>query len=158
MLRTTAATLLLACSSASPALAQSPPVPGELEKVTEQFLVHFRDGNLEGLAVLFAADASYTPIVGPARLNGRDAIRGYYARVFAGSTSRSITPQAVRWQRYGDVMIRSADARIDQELKSGGKASTTARITFVYAMQDGRWTIVHHHSSQQPSPPKPAGG
>jgi uncharacterized protein (TIGR02246 family) len=158
MLRASTLAVLLACVPASSAHAQAVPIPGELEQVTEQFLEHFSKGDLDSLAGLFAADASYTPIAGPARLNGRDAIRGYYARVFAGSTSRSITPQAIRWQRYGDVMIRSADARIDQELKSGGKASTTARITFVYALQDGRWTIVHHHSSQQPAPPKPAGG
>jgi uncharacterized protein (TIGR02246 family) len=157
MLRALLVALTISLLPATLSAAQSDSVPPELERVTERFLDHFRDGDLEALAGLFAQDASYVPIAGAARINGRDGIRGYYQRVFANSKSRSITPLQVRWQRFGDLAIRSADARIDQVLPNGNSASTPARITFVYRLHRGEWTIVHHHSSVQPPTPKPAG-
>lgn len=30
-----------------------------------------------------------------------------------------------------------------------------ARFTYVYRYQDGKWLILHHHSSDMPKPPKP---
>jgi uncharacterized protein (TIGR02246 family) len=126
----------------------------ELEALQQRFIEAFRAGDLEGISRLFDPEASYTPIVGSARLNGRAQIRGYYEKVFAGSRSRDLTPAQVRWQLFGDVALRTADARIDQELVSGAKVATQARITFVYKREKDGWIIVHHHGSMVPPAPQ----
>ncbi len=144
----------LAAFCLSQAFAQSP-LPPELEQMPDRFVEYFRQGNLEGIVGLFAPDASYIAIAGPALLEGHHGVRGYYQKIFAGSKSRDITALSYRWQMLDDIAIRSADVMIDQQLADGTAMDTRARITFVYRRDGAAWRIVHHHGSQQPAPPKP---
>lgn len=138
-----------ACAFAAPIAAPAQPYGPEL--VVEGFLDAFRAGDLDAIVSLHAPDASWLPTTGGPRLDGQDAIRGYYQRVFANTRARSITPSNERWQPLGDdVAVRSADIRIDQEATDGRALVTLARLTAVYRRDEaGGWSIVHQHSCQQ---------
>lgn len=140
-----------ACACAAPVAAPAQPYGPEM--AVERFLDAFRDGDLDALVSLHAPDASWLPTTGDPRLDGQDAIRGYYQRLFAGTPTRSITPSDERWQPLGDdVAVRSADIRIDQETTDGRALVTFARLTAVYRRDEaGGWTIVHQHSCQRPA-------
>ena len=153
-MRVLAAAFLLAALSLQ-ALAQSG-APKDLEPLSDRFDEFFRQGNLEGIVALFAPDASYVPLVGPARLDGHAGVREHYQRSFAGSRSRDITTLSQRWQLAGDLAIRTADVLIEQQPLEGAAIDTRARITLVYRRQAEGWRIVHHHGSQQPAALKPA--
>lgn len=137
------------CLIASPVAAG--PVT-EVEQVPGAFRNAFKTGDLDGITALYAPDASFLPTVGPARLDGRDAIRGYYQRVFANSKSRDIIPANERWQKFGDIVVRSNDVRIEQELADGRAVVTLARLSTVYQRGPSGWLIVNMNSAQQPQP------
>jgi len=131
----------------------------EVEQIPDRFIELFRQGDLDALTGLFASDASFVPIVGPARLDSADGIRGYFKRVFDGSRSRDMAFSNVRWQKYGDIVVRSADVVIRQVLLDGRQVANPVRVTFVYRDSPQGWHIVHYHGSGQPSPvPGPAAG
>lgn len=131
----------------------------DVEQIPDRFIELFRQGDLDALTGLFAPDASFVPIVGPARLDNVDGIRGYFKRVFDGSRSRDMAFSNVRWQKYGDIVVRSADVVIRQALLDGRQVANPVRVTFVYQNSPQGWRIVHYHGSGQPSPaPNPATG
>jgi uncharacterized protein (TIGR02246 family) len=141
---------MLALLVASPvALAQI----ADVEQVPEIYVQAYRDGDAARIASLFASDASFIPLLPLPRMEGRDAVRGYYAKSIANTKARNITPTNQRVQSFGDIVVRSADIRIDQEFHDGRTAATQARVTFVYRREPGGWLIVHHHQSVQPPAP-----
>jgi uncharacterized protein (TIGR02246 family) len=118
----------------------------------ERFIESFRQGNLPALIGLFASDASYVPIVGKSRFDGVQGISGYYKNVFANSKSRNITFTNERWQKYGDIVLRTADTVIHQERLDGQSRDTPSRVSFVYQKVADGWRIVHYHGSTLSAP------
>lgn len=51
----------------------------------------------------------------------------------------------------GDSAV-SAGAYTFSDVRDGKPTESPARFTFVFRKADGRWLIVHHHSSRMPSP------
>ena len=128
----------------------------DVEQLPQAYIEAYRNGDADRIASLFAPDASFIPLLALPRLQGRDAIRAYYQRSIDNSRSRDITPSNQRVQAYGDVVVRSADIRIDQALLDGRQVATQARVSFVYKREPQGWFIVHHHQSVQPAAPAAA--
>jgi uncharacterized protein (TIGR02246 family) len=142
---------LLVCAGlvSIPVGAQVP----DVEQLPQVYIEAYRAGDADRIASLFSTDASFIPLLALPRLQGRDAVRSYYQKSISNTKSRDITPTNQRVQDYGDMVVRSADIRIDQELLDGRRVATQARVTFVYRREPGGWLIVHHHQSVQPLPP-----
>lgn len=142
---------LLACAGLvnTPAWAQVP----DVEQLPQVYIAAYRAGDADRIASLFSTDATFIPVLALPRLQGRDAVRSYYEKAIANTKSRDITPSNERVQDYGDMVVRSADIRIEQELLDGRRVATQARVSFVYRREPGGWLIVHHHQSVQPLPP-----
>lgn len=126
----------------------------QVEEMPTRFIELFQQGDLPALIALFAPDASYIPTVGKSRFDGIEGIRGYFGNVFKNSKSRNITFTNERWQKFGDIVVRSADIVIHQELLDGQSRDTPSRVSFVYQKGADGWRIVHHHGSM-PSMPIP---
>ncbi|NML17118.1 YybH family protein [Azohydromonas caseinilytica] len=145
--------LLLACGLFAGGTAAQ---VADVEQLPQLYIEAYRNGDADRIASLFAPDASFIPLLALPRLQGRDAIRAYYRRSITNSRSRNITPTNQLVQAYGDVVVRSADIRIDQELLDGRQVATLARVSFVYRREPQGWLIVHHHQSVQPATPAAA--
>jgi hypothetical protein len=87
----------------------------------------------------------------PARLGSADSTRGYFKRVFDGSKSCDMAFNNEQGQKYDNIMVRSADVVIRQELLDGRQVANPGRVTFVYRNSPQRWHIVHYHGSARPS-------
>ena len=124
----------------------------DVQQLPEVYIEAYRAGDAERIASLFSSDASFIPLLALPRLQGREAVKAYYQRAISNTRSRNITPSNQRVQDYGNVVVRSADIRIDQELLDGRQVATQARVTFVYKREADGWLIVHHHQSVQPVP------
>ncbi|WP_157268985.1 YybH family protein [Azohydromonas aeria] len=147
------ATFLAACCLATSAFAQAT----SADQLPQLYIEAYRNGDADRIAALFSADATFIPLLPLPRLTGRDAIRAYYQRALSSSRSRNITPSNQQVQAYGEVVVRSAEVRIDQELLDGREVSTRARVSFVYKREPQGWLIVHHHQSVEPAAPAAPG-
>lgn len=150
-----AAFVLGGCAPLQPQLPASGGVQ-DVQQVPQLYIDAYRDGDARRIASLFSPDATFVPLLSMPRFQGRDAVQAYYQRAIASSKSRGITPTSQTLQDFGDVVVRTADIRIDQELLDGRKVVTPARVTFVYRRDRNGWLIVHHHQSVQPASPQPA--
>jgi uncharacterized protein (TIGR02246 family) len=124
----------------------------QVEEMPTRFIEVFRQGDLPALIALFAPDASYIPTVGKSPFDGIEGIRGYYGNVFKNSKSRNITFTNERWQKYGDIVVRSADIVIHQDLLDGQSRDTPSRVSFVCQKGADGWRIAHHHGSMLSTP------
>ena len=135
------------------------PPPGAItdsDQLPVAYIEAYRNGDAARIAALFADDATFVPLLPMARFQGREAVRAYYQRAIGATTARNITPTQQTVQDYGDVVVRSADIRIDQTFADGRQVATPARVSFVYRRDGGQWRIVHHHQSVMPAPPASA--
>ncbi len=138
---------------------QGPSAAGAIRdpgRIPQMYIDAYRNGDAQAIASLFAADATFIPLLPMARFAGPEPVRAYYQRAIANSRSRNITPSNELVQDYGDVIVRTSDIVIDQETLDGRKLATPARVTFVYRRDRDGWRIVHHHQSVRPAPPPAA--
>lgn len=128
--------------------------PAGAQQAVDRFLGAFAAGDLDGMVALHAPDAVFLPTTGGARLVGHEAIRGYYARIFAATAARSIVPANEHWQTIGDdVALRTAEVRIEQEFPDGRRATTPSRLSVAFRREGEGWRIVQMHSCAQTAPP-----
>jgi hypothetical protein len=85
-------------------------------EVTDRYLKHIREQNVDGIVALFAPDATYTMPDGR-RFTGADEIRGWFSKLFA---SLALTPQV-----SATIDSETASAvEIENQLPDGTKRST----------------------------------
>ena len=79
--------------------------------------------------------------------DGRAAIRKYFEMFVQMKPCGKITSMLV--QNFGSVKV--VDGTYTFELQDGDKKSVVdARYTFVFQQNQGKWSIMTHHSSKQP--------
>lgn len=72
----------------------------------------------------------------------KDAAKHPEARV-------AITDQHIRFS--GDMAF-SSGSYLFTDVRDSKQVENPSRFTFVFRMREGRWAIVHHHSSRVPAP------
>jgi uncharacterized protein (TIGR02246 family) len=101
--------------------------------------------DLEAIIPHYAADAVLLPTMLPGVYQGHNRIREYFTSFLAKDPTGEITEMEALPQ--GDNAVNFAGL-YTFHLDTG---PVKARFTFTYQKgEDGRWLIVHHHSSAEP--------
>ena len=123
----------------------------ESTQIVQQWLKAFHEGNAEALAALYAQDAVYIPWAGPFRVEGREAIRTYFAGVFRAFPTRSLVPRDTSGRTYSDTVVNSSNWTF--VYSDGAKTVKTVfgRSGFITTVLDGRRMIIDHNTSVIPT-------
>lgn len=121
----------------------------ELESMLRRAAVDWNRGDLDGFMSDYLPSDSTTYVGGRGLVRGPAAIRASYARLFTGEIQRDSLSFAILDL---DPVAPDAANLIAQYIltrHSGGRDSVTARgpTSLLVRRVEGRWRIVHDHSS-----------
>lgn len=147
LLAVAASVLLAAVPAGAQAATSSACQPITKEQVAALFTRWNNDlltGDPDKVTADYAPDAVLLPTVSNTPRTTHAEIRDYFVKFLKGKPSGSIDYRVIKIgcdiaQDIGTYTFRFA----------GGK-TVHARYTFVYEWLDGKWLIVHHHSSAMP--------
>ncbi|MBS3918436.1 MAG: nuclear transport factor 2 family protein [Deltaproteobacteria bacterium] len=121
-------------------------------QMAEQWFKYFYEGNAEAIANLYARDASFWGFLNPFRLEGRDAIRTFYAGTFKMFPIRVVVKRYFYNQVYDSTVVRNYYFTMTLGDSKGNVRNYHGRSNIVYMIVDGQRVIVTHHTSLLPSP------
>ena len=103
--------------------------------------------DVDAIVSLYAPNGILLGTVAEEIADGRAAIRKYFEMFVQMKPCGKITSMLV--QNFGSVKV--VDGTYTFELQDGDKKSVVdARYTFVFQQNQGKWSIMTHHSSKQP--------
>ena len=138
--------LLMAGPVAAPVAAEvcAPISDTQADALFNRWNSAIQSGDPEQVVALYSPDALLLPTLSAEPRQGPDAIRDYFNQFLSHAPKGRIDSR---------VLQRGCNGLVDAGTYSfwlDGNHWVGARYTFVYALQDGDWRIVHHHSSLQP--------
>jgi uncharacterized protein (TIGR02246 family) len=145
--------LAVACSRATgvyhPTAAQRTAVRTELESMLAHAAVNWNRGNLDAFIGDYLPSDSTTYIGGRGLVRGPSAIRAGYARLFTGEIVRDSLSFTILDVDPVAPDVANLIAQYTLARRVGGRDSVTARgpTSLLVRRIDGRWRIVHDHSS-----------
>jgi uncharacterized protein (TIGR02246 family) len=96
---------------------------------------------------VWATDGSASCIhPGSRRVDGWDAVRASWERIFHGTTAMRVVPAEVRVEIHNGVAWVTCIENITT-LSGGQNFRTQAYATNVFVFEDERWLLVLHHAS-----------
>lgn len=110
----------------------------------------FNAADLEGLLLLYSAQAVLVPTTVAQPLTGRSGLQSYFERVMARRPqlqARLHEPLEVRL--HGDLALCSG--RYDFSEGEASAAGKPARFSFCWRREGAVWRILDHHSSFAPA-------
>jgi uncharacterized protein (TIGR02246 family) len=148
---TATATALVLLLGAIPAWA------GPVEEVTELAAKRgqaFSEGNADAYVADYAEDGVFTSSRATFRIEGKPAIRAFFAGLFQTYPQRRSVSRQVTSRVYGNDTIVVVDAYADQVwVDRNGQTTTPAiRTSAVWVKIGGRWLTVDSHLSRVPGP------
>ena len=145
--------LAVACSRATgayhPSTAQRTAVRSELEAMLTRAAMNWNRGDLDAFIGDYLPSDSTTYIGGRGLVRGPAAIRSSYARLFTGELVRDSLSFTVLDVDPVAPDVANLIAQYTLARRVGGRDSVTARgpTSLLVRRVDGRWRIVHDHSS-----------
>ena len=149
----TAAVLLSLTTACASVPAPAPPDPSE---PLTAFVAAMENADADALAAVFAEDATvFMPFDAvPQRIEGREAIRSTFARLFERVRAPGTKPPYMKLNPVGletariddDVAVVTFHLGRLPDASSSGPTSLSRR-TFVLHYSDGRWLVKHLHAS-----------
>jgi uncharacterized protein (TIGR02246 family) len=113
-----------------------------------------QEGNVEGYTAAFAENAAFHSAFSAFRIDGKPAIRSYFAEVFQMYPRRLVQQRQSTTRVYNDDLVITNSYSIVYLTDRQGKASAhPIRSSVVWARLDGRWQIVDQHSAPLPVAP-----
>jgi uncharacterized protein (TIGR02246 family) len=113
----------------------------------------FHDGNLEALMAWFADDAVVTGPASPFRIEGKEALRAYYADLFHAFPTIRVSVRQRSVRVYDTTAVINTYYTLTQ-VDRGGKVTTThGRLNVTHVKIGDRWLVVDQHSSLVPPGP-----
>jgi uncharacterized protein (TIGR02246 family) len=111
----------------------------------------FEEGNTEALVAAFADNAVLTSSLTGFRIEGKEAIRAYFASLFQAYPGRRLfTRQPVARAYNDDLVISNSYNALYLTDPKGQVTQLTLRGSVVWAKIGGRWQIVDQHVSRMP--------
>jgi len=105
-------------------------------------------GDVEGWIAAFADNATFYSSLTPFRIDGKAAIRAYFADFFAMYPNRKYFVRQNTLRAYGDnLVIANGYFELISTDRSGKTVQDSGRYSLTLAKQDGRWQIVDQHNS-----------
>jgi len=133
------------------------PAPSSPQAAEEAFYRAFEHGDLEAMMAVWAPDG---PVVcihpGGTRLQGRDAIRASWSRIFAAEGRFTFSLSSIQVLAASDEL---AIHSLEEHIAVGGQRQGIVLATNVYRQQAGAWYVASHHGSplpQQRREPQPS--
>lgn len=119
----------------------------------------FNAQDLDRLVALYVPDAVLWGTFAPTLITGRAGIHAYFARSFVANPGLTVQVEDLHLQLLADDAIAAgryglhvpAPATPTVAAVDAAGKTMPARFSFVLQRQGGAWTVVHHHSSLNPS-------
>lgn len=135
---------------ASVSIAQAGPKE-DATRIVERWSKAFVDADLDGIASLYAPEATMIGTFGKAVLTKPEQIRNYFEVAVANSRPNSVALQSSDAVIVDEnTVVLSGFDNISGLMKDGQPFSSLGRVTFVLAKRGADWKIVHLHRSPAP--------
>ena len=121
----------------------------EVAAATQSWVEAFNARDAERIAALYAPEAVFWGTVSKTIRTTPAAVLEYFQASVANGPHLSIAVVDQHPRAYGEIGINTG-AYTSREIRDGSEIVKASRFTFVYRKQDGRWTIIEHHSSRIP--------
>lgn len=105
-------------------------------------------GEPKKVAELYSEDATFLPTMSPEFKRGKSGTEEYFEHFLKKNPDGEIKKEEI--QPLGEnAYLHSGmyDFEVD---KNGSRDVVEARFSFVWKKEDGKWKIIHHHSSVKP--------
>ena len=134
--------------------ATNPVWAGPAEEVAELAAKRgqaFSQGNAEAFAADFADNAVFTSSRATFRIEGKAAIRSYFASLFQTYPMRQSSARQAVSRVFGDSLV-VVNSYADQTWVDRGNVTTTVstRSNTIWAKIDGKWQTIDWHISKTP--------
>ena len=144
--------LLLLVLGIAPAAWAGP--EDEILQLIQQRTQAFNEGNLEAFMAGFADNAAVVPSLAPFRIEGKEALRAFFAQLFQAFPTRRF----VGWQRSirvygGTTAVLNAYYTLTLVDRTGKVTTTHGRQNLTFVKLGDRWVVVDQHNSVIPASP-----
>lgn len=111
----------------------------------------FHEGNVEAYVAAFADNAVFQSSLTPFRIEGKEAIRNFFAEAFQNYPRRRVTIRQPSARVFGDDLVIQNGYSVLQLTAANGETHTyNTRSSVVWRKTEGRWQIVDQHISRLP--------
>jgi len=111
----------------------------------------FEEGTAEAYAAVFADNAVLTSSLSAYRIEGKEAIRAYFAELFQLYPGRRLFVRQPAARAYGDdLVVQNSYTALYLSDQSGKVTQFALRSSVVWAKIGGRWLVVDQHVSRLP--------
>lgn len=109
------------------------------------------EGNLDAYMAAFADNAVFHSALSPFRIEGKEAIRGYFAELIPLYPKRRVLPRQSAVRAYNDdLVIQNGYTALYLTDQKGETSTYALRTSVIWAKISGRWQIVDQHGSRLP--------
>lgn len=123
----------------------------EVSAVVDRWATAFNANDVDALVNLYAPDAILVGSTGLTRHAGRDAIRGYFARLAHSGDKVVIEDRKI--VSLGDNIAYATGFYEFSAMREGDLKKSKAGFSMIFVKHGNDWLIAHHHSSVRSSPP-----
>ena len=115
----------------------------------------FSEGNADGYVADFADDAVFTPSLAAFRIEGKSAIRAFFAGLFQRYPSRQVVGRQPLSRVYANDTVVVVNNYAEQTWvdRAGHTTTRSIRATTVWVKVDGKWLTVEQDVSAVPTNP-----
>jgi uncharacterized protein (TIGR02246 family) len=126
----------------------------EIAVIGQQLGVAFEKGDADGFTAAFADNAVFTPSLQPFRVDGKAAIKDYFAAFFETYPTRHTAARQVSTRVYANDTTFVSDNYLVLTLadNTGNVRVDYLRISTTWLKMGSEWRIVGQHNSRMPIP------
>jgi uncharacterized protein (TIGR02246 family) len=129
----------------------------EVAALYQAFNMAWEERDMDFIREYFAHDPDMLLFFERRQLEGFDDVETLYENMFAHARAGSVTSRVenLKVDARGDMAYVAANFHLDVTNPEGEKMTDTGRVTVVFERRDGRWRVVHRHTSfQAPAGPQ----
>jgi uncharacterized protein (TIGR02246 family) len=129
----------------------------EVEALYQAFNEAWEKRDMDFIRDYFAHDPDMLLFFERRQLEGFEAVETLYENMFAHARPGSVTSRVsnLKVDARGDMAYVAANFHLDVMNPEGEEMTDTGRVTVVFERREGRWRVVHRHTSfQAPAGPQ----
>ena len=122
----------------------------EIAAINQRRSAAFEKGDADANTADFADNAVYTSSLEPYRIEGKAAIRDFFATLFETYATRHIAPRGGSTRVYANdtVVVNDGNAAINYTDKNANHSAIFIRSSTTWVKMGNEWKIVDQHISQ----------
>ncbi|MGH7332348.1 MAG: YybH family protein [Candidatus Rokuibacteriota bacterium] len=124
----------------------------ELAEIGRERAKAFREGNLDAWVAAYADNAAFQTALVPFRMEGKEAIRAYFATLFERYPTRSFVGRQPLVRVYGTdtTVVTNGYVHVTFVERNGQVTNLFIRNSVTWVKMGGQWRIVDQHNSKLP--------